>query len=65
MVRTEDLLSEFLLPLVDISIQLIPIVSDGKLLIVINWNIDLLLTDRFIIWVVELSHIRMLQGLFS
>lgn len=48
-----------------VSIQFIPILSDGELLVVINRNIDLLGANGFIIRIVELTHIRMLQTLLS
>lgn len=49
----------------DIGIQLVPVVSDGELLVVINWNVDLLLTSRLVIRVVELGYIWMSQSLVS
>ena len=58
--RLKNLFSELLLTLVNICIQLVPVLSDGKLLIIINWDIDLFGTDGFIIRIVELSHIWML-----
>ena len=58
-VRRQNLLSQLLLSLVDVCIQLISIVSDGELLVVINRDVNLLLTDWFIIWVVELCNIGM------
>lgn len=58
--RLEDLLSELLLTLVNICVQLVPVLSDRKLLIIVNWDIDLFGTDGLIIRVVELGYVWVL-----
>ena len=61
--RLEDLLSELLLAFVDISIELVAVLSDGELLIVVNRDVDLLAAHWLVLRVVELGHIRVSQGL--
>ena len=63
--RLKDLLSEFLLSLVYVSIQFISILPDRELLIVINRDVDFSGANWFIIWVVELGYIGMFQGLLG
>ena len=58
--RLKNLLSELLLTLVNVCIKFVPVLSNGKLLIIVNWDIDLFSADRFIIRVMELSYIWML-----
>ena len=63
--RLKDLLSKFLLALVDISVELVTIFADRELLIIINRDINLLAAHRLILRIVELRHIGMSQRLFS
>ena len=55
---SEDLFPKFLLAFVDIRIKLVTILSDREFLVVINWNVDLLRAIWFLVWVVELSYVR-------
>ena len=64
LVLCQNFLSHLLLALMDIRIELIAILLDGELLVVVNWDKDFLRTYWFLLWVVELLHIRMLQCLF-
>ena len=61
----QNLLPHLLLAFVDIRIELVAILLDGELLIIINGNEDLLGAYRLLFRVVELGHIRMLQGLLG
>ena len=65
MVRGHDLLAELLLSLVYVGIQLVSVLSDGEFLIVVDWNVDSSVADWLVIGIVELSHIRVSQGLFG
>ncbi len=49
----------------DVLVKFVPVLSDRKLLVVVDWNVDLSSANWFISWVVELSAIGMFQGLFS
>ena len=62
-VGLEDLLAELLLPLVDICIELVAILSDRELLVIIDGNADLLRTYGLVLGVVKLTDIGMAQGL--
>ena len=59
LVLRQDLLPHFLLSLMDIRIELIAVLLYGELLIVVNRNEDFLSAIRLLLWVVELSNIRM------
>lgn len=63
--RLKDLLSKFLLALVDISVELVTIFADRELLIIINRDINLLAAHRLILRIVELRYIGMSQRLFG
>ena len=65
MMRLKDLLSKFLLALVDISVELVTIFADRELLIIINRDINLLAAHRLILRIVELRYIGMSQRLFG
>ena len=65
MMRLKDLLSKFLLALVDISVELVTIFADRELLIIINRDINLLAAHRLILRIVELRYIGMSQCLFG
>ena len=60
----QNLLPHLLLALVDIRIELVTVLLDGELLIIIDGNKDFLGAYWLFLWVVELGHIWMLQGLF-
>ena len=62
-VGLEDLLAELLLPLVDICIELVAILSDRELLVIIDGNADLLRAYGLVLGVVKLTDIGMAQGL--
>ena len=49
----------------DISIELVSVLTNRELLIVIDGNVDLLSADRFVVRVVELAHIWMSESLIS
>ena len=59
----QDLLTHLFASLVDVGVELVAILLNGKLLVVINRNENLLRAVRLVIRVVELSHVRVLQGL--
>ena len=61
----QQLLSHFLLTLVDIRIELVSVFSDREFLVVIDGYKDLLGAVWFLVWVMELSNVRMLKSLFS
>ena len=62
---SQNLLPHLLLALVDIRIELVTVLLDRELLIIIDRNEDFLGAYWLLFGVVELGHIRMLQGLFS
>ena len=49
----------------DISVELVTIFADRELLIIINWDINLLAAHRLILRIVELRYIGMSQCLFG
>lgn len=57
--RLEYLLSEFLLALVNICVQLVAVLSDGELLVIVNRDVDLLVAIWLIFRVVELLNVGM------
>ena len=65
LVLCQDLFPHFLLSLVDVRIELVPVLSDRELLVIVNWDKDFLSADWFFVWVVELGHVRVLQCLLS
>ena len=65
LVLSQDLFSHFLFPLVDIRVKLVPVLSDRELLVIIDWDKDFLCANWLFIWVMELSHVRMLQCLLG
>ena len=62
--RLEDFLAQLLLPLVDICIQFISVLTDREFLIVIDRNINFARANWLVLGVVELGHISVSQGLF-
>ena len=61
----ENLLTHLLASLVDIGVELVAVLFNGKLLVVVNRNENLLRAIGLVIRVMELCHVRMLQGLLS
>jgi len=59
----QNLLTHLLFALVDVWIQLVAVLLDRKFLIIVNRNEDLLRAHWLLLRIVELRHIRMLQGL--
>ena len=49
----------------DVRVKLVPILADRKLLVVIDWNEDLLCANWLLVWVMELSHVWMLKSLLG
>jgi hypothetical protein len=54
MMRLQYLLSKFLLAFVDISVELVAVLSDGELLVVIDRDVDLFWAHGLVFGVVEL-----------
>ena len=63
--RLHDLFAQLLLSLVYISVEFVPVFSDGELLVVVDRDMDFSRTDRLILRVMELSNVRMFKSLFS
>lgn len=49
----------------DVSIQLVPVLSDGELLVIVDGDVDSLLAYWFIVRVMKLGHVGMSEGLLS
>lgn len=64
MVTLEKFLAELLLAFVNILIKSVTVFTDRELLVIVNRDMDLLLTDRFVLRAVELCHVRVSQSLF-
>lgn len=62
-VGLQDAFSEFLLAPVDVRVQFVAVLPNRKLLIVVDGDVDASSADRLVLWVVELCHIRVPQGL--
>lgn len=65
LVRLQSLFAQFLFALVDVAVQLVPVLSNGELLIVVNGNNNLTSAHRLIISVVELGNVRVSEGLLG
>ena len=63
--RLQYLLPQLLLPLVDISVELVAVFANGELLIVVNGNVYLFTAHGLVLWVVELGNVGMSQSLLS
>ena len=63
MMRLQYLLSKFLLACVDISVELVAVLSDGELLVVIDRDVDLFWAHGLVFGVVELRNVGVTQGL--
>jgi hypothetical protein len=60
LVLSQDFLSHLLSTLVNIRIELVAVLFDGEFLVVVNRYVDLLSANWFLLWIVELSYVRML-----
>ena len=49
----------------NVSIEFVSVLSDGELLVVVDWDVDPSVADWLVIGIVELGHIRVSQGLFG
>jgi len=65
LVALQNLLAELLLPLVDIGVEFVAVLSDRELLVVVNGNLDLSRAVRLVVGVVELGHVGMAESLLS
>ncbi len=65
LVLGQNLLSEFLLTLVDIRIKLVTVFPDRKLLVIIDGDVDLFGAVWLLVRVVKLGNVGVLQGLFG
>jgi len=50
---------------VNVCVQLVSVLSNGELRVVVDRDVDSSVADWFVIGIVELSHIRVSQGLFG
>lgn len=57
--RLKDLLSQFLFAFVNISVELVSILTDRKLLVVVDRNVDFLSADWLVFRVMELLNVGM------
>lgn len=64
-VRLKQFLSKFLLALVNVLVEFVSVFTDGKLLIVIDRDVNAPFTVRLILGTMKLRNIRMLKCLFS
>ena len=62
-VGLKDALPQFLLPPVDIRVQLVAVFANRELLVVVNRNVDSARTHRLVLRVMELSHVGVSQRL--
>ena len=62
---SQNLLPHLLLALVDVRVKLIAVLLVGELLIIIDWNEDLLSAYWLLLRVVELGYVRVLQCLLG
>jgi hypothetical protein len=65
LVLRKDFLPHLLLPLVDVRVQLVSVLSNREFLVVVNWDEDFLRANWLLVGVVELSYIWMLESLLS
>jgi len=65
LVLGEDLLSHFLLSLVDVGVEFVSVLTDRELLVIVDWDEDLFQAIWLLIWVVELSDVWVLKSLLS
>ena len=65
LVRLQSLFAQFLLALVDVAVQLVPVLSNRELLIVVNRNHNLTRAHWLIISVVELGNVGVSESLLG
>ena len=65
LVLGKNLFPHFLSALVDVRVQLVAILLYAELLVVVDWNVNFLSAWWLFLWIVELSNVRMLQGLLG
>ena len=65
MVGLQDLPPHFLLPLVDVPVELVPVLADRKLLVVVYRNVYLPVAVWLVFGIVELSNIGVFKRLLS
>ena len=65
LVRLQGLFAQFLFALVDVAVELVPVLSNRELLIVVNGNHNLTSAHWLIIRVVELGDVRVSEGLLG
>ena len=63
-VGLKDALPQFLLPPVDIRVQLVAVFANRELLVVVDGNVDTASAHRLVLRVMELSHVGVSQSLF-
>ena len=61
----DDLLAQFLLSLVNICVKFVSVLADRELLVVVDRNINLSCTHRFVFRIMELRNIGVSQSLFG
>lgn len=64
-VGLQDLFPQFLFALVDIGVQAVAVLPDRELLVVVDRDVDAPSAHWLVLRVVELSHVRVPQGLFG
>ena len=64
-VRLQNLFAQLLLAFVDIRVKFVAVFADGKLLIVVNRDVDLSSAGGLVVSVVELGHVGMSECLLS
>ena len=65
LVGLQSLFAQFLLALVDVAVQLVPVLSNRELLIVVNRNHNLTRAHWLIISVVELGNVGVSESLLG
>lgn len=48
----------------DIGVELFAVLADRELLVVVERDVNMFFTDRLIVGIMELSHVRMLESIF-
>ena len=64
-VGLQYLFAEFLLSLMNIRVELVAVLSDRKLLVIVDWNHYLSRAERLIIGVMELLDVGVAQSLLG
>ena len=63
LVLSEDFLAHFFASLMNIRVEFVAVLLDRELLVIINWNENLLCANWFLVGIMELVHVRMLESL--